>query len=59
MKVSIAIVIAVAVLLAAVIAIQRHEIVSSTDSMSGLVVCDSPSSGNRGPFCRLLSERSN
>jgi len=59
MKIAIAIVIAVALLSAAIIATQGYEIISSTGRMSGLVVCDEPTSGDRGPFCRLLSERSN
>src|SRR5262249_49872330 len=59
MKIAIAIVIAVALLSAAIIATQGYEIISSTGRMSGLVVCDDPTSGDRGPSCRMLSQRSN
>ena len=60
MKIAIAIAIAVALLSAAIIATQGYEIISSTGRMSGgLVVCGEPTSGDRSPSCRLLSERSN
>jgi len=54
MKIAISIAIATAFLLAAIIATHL-----STDRMTGLVVCDDPTSGDRGSFCRMLSERSN
>ena len=54
MKIAISIVIAMALLLAAVIATHF-----STDRMTGLVVCDDPTNGDRGSPCRMLSERSN
>jgi hypothetical protein len=59
MKMAIAIVVAVGLLSAAIIATQGYGTISSTGRMTGLVVCDEPTSGDRGPFCRLLSERSN
>jgi len=59
MKIAMPIVIATALLLAAIVAIQRYEIVSSTDRMLGLVVCDGPTSDDRGPSCWLVSKRSN
>ena len=54
MKIVISIVIAMAFLLAAAIATHF-----SSDRMTGLVVCDDPTSGDRGSSCRMLSERSN
>jgi len=54
MKIAISIAIAMALLLAATIATQFR-----TDRMTGLVVCDDPTSGDRGSSCRMLSERSN
>jgi len=54
MKIAISIAVAMALLLVAIIATQFR-----TDRMTGLVVCDDPTNGDRGSFCRMLSERSN
>src|SRR5262245_12080115 len=54
MKMAVAIVIAVVLLSVAIVATQRHESVYSTVHTGGLVVCDGPTSGDRGPSCRLL-----